>query len=484
MLPLTTSCLQRTVDLEVLPHQVQVLAIDVAEGSSITWSLHDIIKPMAHHSQLSRTISAMAGQELILVMEGSGGPDHLVRLKSLVPGRDATVEVDSAAVRIPAIETESRVVVPMIDERSTIPGRESDAGVCAAVVIPKVERPATRTHEQVDHETRHANREPGPIVRGADISVSVQGPTEPYGAEQDPTTGKAVIPISGHEDIPTRGVGVLTRHPHVIGLTGHVVPRRPLVVIRCIDPVPGDPLIVRTGSGHVRPNFQRGGRLGNVRQILHLSIGPEPADPLMAACHSCPITRDPAATGGHIAPDPTHPQVVLRLRVPAPVTGDPLDVIARGCLLGRQLIHDRRRVLSNHFIRDGVQVVHISERLMHGTTREGLHVGVGNREIWIGGGQIIRCGGRGNRSRQQRHRCDGSGRHRCRRSLCRQDRSHNDRGWGLGHLLRANRNWRGRRVALSHCHRGEPLSCESSCRDLQCGGDAIFHGTAPAVRSG
>jgi len=36
MLPLTTSCLQRTVDLEVLPHQVQVLAIDVAEGSSIT----------------------------------------------------------------------------------------------------------------------------------------------------------------------------------------------------------------------------------------------------------------------------------------------------------------------------------------------------------------------------------------------------------------------------------------------------------------
>ena len=251
--------------------------------------LHDIVIAMGRDGQLSRTISRMSGQELLLIVEHPWWPDVAVRFVTLMPSIDCAIEVESVPMRIHAVEAIRRVMTMTVDGRTAIPRGEADARVLVAVVVAVVEAAAAGPHEQVDQEARHVDRVARLVAGRTTIPITHERPAEPHWREQCPAPSEPVVHVPRHIHTTTRGPGVLIGDPHVLLVTGHVVPRRPLIVVRDIGPVPRHPDLIVTRGRHIRPDLQRLGRLWNVGQLLRLHVRPEPGDKLEPALDLRPI---------------------------------------------------------------------------------------------------------------------------------------------------------------------------------------------------
>src|SRR5262249_22068605 len=86
---------------------------------------------------------------------------------------------------------------------------------------------------------------------------------------------------------------------------------------------------------------------GRGRQILDLvqiGVGPEAGGPLPTVLDLLPMAGHPLAVGRHGAPEAAHPDGILAVLVPLPVAWKPLNVVALGLLVGRQLINGRGRL--------------------------------------------------------------------------------------------------------------------------------------------
>ena len=318
-LRLTTGCFQLMVDSVVLPLEVDFLAVHLVKRGSGRGVLDHIIKAVGHNRQLGSSISAMTDLELGLIMNQARRPNVDIGFIATVPVIDRAAKIETVPTGIRTIEIERRVIAAIVEARAAIPRCVPQTGVLVAVVVPIVEVPVPRTHEQVDQETRHVDREAGLIAGGTAISVIRQRPSKSHWAEQRSTPGEPVIPVAGHIHTTAWCPVVLVRNPHVLLLAGGVVPRGPAVVVGDVVPVSRHPQLIIAGGRDIRSHFQRLRWEWDVGQILRLGIVPETADPLETTSHLGPIPRHPPASRRRIAPHTAHPQVILGLRIPAPI---------------------------------------------------------------------------------------------------------------------------------------------------------------------
>ena len=261
---LPTSVLQSVVGPAVLPLDIEFLAIHRAEGIAGVVLFHHIVEAVGRDGQLGRTISRVPGQELILVLHQTRWPDVAIRFEPLVPRVDRLIEVDPLTTRVHAVEAVGRVIQPTVQGRAAIPRGETHAGVLVAVVVSIVKIAALGSHEQVDQEARHVDRVARLVARRTTVPIPHQRSAEPHRREQRPAPGKPVVPVPGHIHAPAGSPVVLIGDPHIVLLAGHVVPRRPLVIIGGVGPVPRHPHLIVTRRRNIRPDFQRGGRLRDI----------------------------------------------------------------------------------------------------------------------------------------------------------------------------------------------------------------------------
>jgi hypothetical protein len=113
--------------------------------------------------------------------------------------------------------------------------------------------------------------------------------------------------------------------------------------------------VVFRRRGRVGTRFKRfGRRFLDVFDLLHVGCGPKAAGPLPTIVNLGPITDHPPAALRDFAPNAADPDKVVALVVPLPVAGDPLDIVALGPLIGRELFDGLGRFLFDDYARLGV----------------------------------------------------------------------------------------------------------------------------------
>src|SRR5690606_21775003 len=135
-----------------------------------------------------------------------------------------------------------------------------------------------------------------------------------------------VVPVAAHEDGAARGVAVAIGNPNPVSLSRVPVARSPTVTAVLPSPDAGHPEVISRRSGAGGADLQRLGRHRQHLHFLYLLRGPEAGDPLETGVDFRPVARHPATAGGYLAPYAAHPDVVIQLITPHPVTGDPFDV--------------------------------------------------------------------------------------------------------------------------------------------------------------
>src|SRR5262249_61842015 len=108
---------------------------------------------------------------------------------------------------------------------------------------------------------------------------------------------------------------------------------------------PGDVRAGFVGGTDRGSCFHGGRRLRHLLKVLVVGAGPKNGRPLPAVYDLTPMSWRPAAAGRPLAPEATHPQEIISLGVPGPITRNPLDVVSFRFLIWRDLLQRRGRLL-------------------------------------------------------------------------------------------------------------------------------------------
>ena len=87
-----------------------------------------------------------------------------------------------------------------------------------------------------------------------------------------------------------------------------------------------------------------------------------------------PVAGHPLAARRRLTPDPADPEVIVAGLVPAPVAGDPLDVLAGRLLVRRHLLDRRRRLFADDQSRRRIVDHRRGEGLVHRPAGQDLHI--------------------------------------------------------------------------------------------------------------
>ena len=164
--------------------------------------------------------------------------------------------------------------------------------------------------------------------------------------EEDAAGGQRQIPVAFDEQVSPRRPDEVRRNPDPARLDGR--PEAGAPDVACVLPVPASrrPEDVGGGGGAVRPGLEAsrrrgdvgrlslggGLRLGSARGLAHGN--PCAGDPLVSSLDLVPVAGHPLPARRRLAPDAADPEEIVAAGVPAPVPGDPLDVLPRGLLVG------------------------------------------------------------------------------------------------------------------------------------------------------
>src|SRR5262249_50878222 len=158
------------------------------------------------------------------------------------------------------------------------------------------------------------------------------------GREEQPAAVDGIVPIAVDEDVTARRPDVIRGYPRPVVPRCRPVTGAPGVAAVVPDPCSGDPRLVWRGSLDTGALVDRLGWLGQVLDLIRLGVGPIAADPLVPVVRAIPIPRNPLAAGGQRAPHAAHPQEVIAIVIPGPVSRDPGHVGARRFLIRRNFL--------------------------------------------------------------------------------------------------------------------------------------------------
>ncbi|NNJ27755.1 hypothetical protein LzC2_38630 [Planctomycetes bacterium LzC2] len=320
----------------------------------------------------------------------------------VTPGLQTIDEVHLLPGIIPAVIGQQRIGVAVVVSRSRqrVPGQQRGAapaapvaavelgdGVIIAVIIVLI----LRRNEQRGDEQVRVQDDAGDVARPGDV-----GRSEGRRGEQQTAAFQRIIPIARHEHAAVGGPFIAVVHPDVVLPNRRPEPRPPAVtgVGADVDPAPGHVKIIALGSGGTRPALQRFRRVGEVVDGLRLQVRPEPADPLIAAAGAVlslgPVAGHPAAAVRHVPPHPADPQVILFVDVPAPIPGDPFDVVALGTLLRGEFVNRFGGLLLHEQPRLRLLRIGPGERLVQRPAGEDLRGGLRPGPVGLIGGRRSR----------------------------------------------------------------------------------------------
>jgi len=176
------------------------------------------------------------------------------------------------------------------------------------------------------------------------------------------------------------------RDPDPTRLDGRPEAGPPDVTVVLPVPTARRPEDVRRGRRAVRSRLQARWRRRQVSRlssrgglILRSTCGlahrnPGSRDPLEAALDLVPVAGHPLAAWRRLTPDPADPEVIVAGLVPAPVSGDPLDVLAGRLLVRRHLFDWRRRLFADDQSRRRIMSYRRGEGLVYRPARQDLHI--------------------------------------------------------------------------------------------------------------
>ena len=286
----------------------------------------------------------------------------------------------------PALVDEDGVVVP-----PTVDGAAFEAvfAVSDAVIIAEVIVAVARPHpKSVDHDG---------VANDVAWSVDKRRPHDDRidddRGEQHAAAGNGQVPVAGDVDVAARRPNVVRRNPDVTRLHAGPVTRAPEVAAATPFPEARDIEALRrwrlAGRGDVRRCWRRGQVGDLLRSLFLLGRGrPEPRHPLHAAFDFLPIPSHPVSARRRRPPHAAHPEIVIPLVVPRPVTADP-GHIAVGLLLRRHFVNRLGRPFRHDLGRHGLRG-RCGERLVDRPAGQHLDALGNGRRLGGGGGLLAK----------------------------------------------------------------------------------------------
>ncbi len=269
-------------------------------------------------------------------------------------------------------------VIPVTALVERVPGVDPRLEVARAEIVAEAVSVAARLDEKAGNQRRRGDAD----ARGIHEVRCCEGRArETDWRVEDPAPREWIIPVSFHEERAAGGPCIVVGNPAPIGLEGD--PEAGAPGVSRFGPVPAAGRPDRIGSEWVadRPGLDAGGRGGQVLGVGWVHRHPDAGGPLPASIDLVPVAWYPVMPGRRQPPDPADPDVITAITailIPAPVAGDPLDVVPLG-LLVRGLLFDRLgRFCRHHGPGSGVIDDGLGKRFVHRAARLNLHpVGAG-----------------------------------------------------------------------------------------------------------
>lgn len=283
-----------------------------------------------------------------------------LRVRPLVVRQHGIVNVPALPVRVPRIETEA--IVRLV-------------AVIVAVVVMRV----TGADEQMQQQRCRVDDHRRRI---AEVRLAIDGLPKRDGSEHYTAVDHVEVPPAGNEDAAVRRPDVLVRNPNPFRDGGSPVSRAPLIVARLPDPAARNPEIVAVRRSDVGTLLDRLGRRRQICDFFDIVVRPEAGNPLVPLRNASPITWDPPRIARNISPQPADPDEPFLLGIPAPIPGNPDDVIPFRHLVGGEFINRFGRLLFDDHAGCWIAGVGVRERLVHRPAGERLIVATAVLEGW------------------------------------------------------------------------------------------------------
>jgi hypothetical protein len=265
------------------------------------------------------TVAALAG-EFACVRERMARSVIGMAIIIVMPARNAAQESAAPHIEKPClVERKQRIILVVRKLPDADPGDDPEVCVRTSIPVSEIVVVVVRPHEQMDQQWPDGHNVPRHKSR-----VPVIGKKD--GREQHAATCDVIVPVAVDKNGPARRPHIAGRRPHPVFVGRRPVPGAPHVVVVLVLPVAGHPEVVVVRCGSVGPHLFARRRLRQIADLLGFGGRPEAWCPLESAAHLQPGARNPALSGGNIAPQAADPDKVRTVVVPRPIAGDPFDI--------------------------------------------------------------------------------------------------------------------------------------------------------------